>query len=416
MQIECPECSTSYELPDEYVGKKLKCKKCESVFEVEAEEEIAEVAETPEEEPGEAIEEGPEEDEVLFDMEEAGTEMPDINNNDFEISFEDMPEDEGDGEEPEESDDEEKAEEEEIAVEEETDEKPASLPASVSRRKKKDSGEESSDDDPTEDKPAKKASKVPVIILAVLCILFAGAGGGMGYLWQEAEKKIGSSEDKADSASAKAKAKEKEVKEAKAELDALSSKLSSLKKEKVLFYDGFDTSLINDRWLPNKDTTIEHTPKGRMKIRSKGSAIAFCKTGFKGNVRIEYDAKISPLEGDKVSDLSFIIAADIAKPMEKGYFFGIGCNGNTKTKVTKKNDAIFLKDGSPVTAGGIYHFRVECVDGGITVYMSDIKNKTPEKAIIELDKARLPPKGYYFGYYTWNSELLVDRVKVVKLD
>ncbi len=68
MKASCPKCLASYNIPDDFVGTKLKCKKCEWVFKVE------------------------DDTEPLIDMDDSAFALPESEDgSDFEISFEDMP-------------------------------------------------------------------------------------------------------------------------------------------------------------------------------------------------------------------------------------------------------------------------------------------------------------------------------------
>lgn len=408
MKVECPQCSTAYELPDEYIGKKLKCKKCESIFEVE----------NPSADDNDNIEDNSEnKDEALFDMDGSAEALPqhdDNSSSDFEISFEDMP-----------------SEEEEEEIEGASDEEPENSSTPEAENEPETTSEQEDLDPELKESTSEKiqhtektsSSKMPVIILAVLLVVALAGVGIFAFMWQESESNLSPYSEKVNSLNTEIENKNKAEQKYKAEIselkknnELLSEKIAEFEKETLLFYDGFDTDLVNDRWLI-KNGSIETTEKGRMKLTAKENSTGevFCRTGIKGNIQIEYDCKISALKDDQISDMSFLLSADIEKPFERGYFFGIGSENNKKVKVLKKNETIFLKNGSPVENNGIYHFRIVAENGKITVFLQDIRKGNAEEKIIGLENCKLPPNGCFFGLYTWNSEVLIDKVKIVKL-
>jgi hypothetical protein len=349
MNIVCPECGKEYKLPDSFAGKKVKCKGCGVVLEIEVEDE-----------PEEEVEEEPEpEEETAEELEQSEEEFGDDDNED----------------------------EEDYDADE--------------------AGEE------TEKASGGKGGK---IVLIILCILFLGAAGAMGYLWFMGQQKAKDTEA----------THQEEVHKLKSDIDKVSADLKAekekyqslvkeyyaLKEQKILFYDGFDTSMIEDRWKFEKGKVT--TKNKRLVLKSDKGVHAFSRTRFSGDVEISFAAKISPFKKDGTfSDISFFLAADTAEPIKYGYFFGFGSDNNTKTKVMKRGEQIFIKPGKIINPAKPYYFRIVVKDDSVKQYYKEGKGGE-EKLIINLPNARMPKK-VNFGIYTHGSELMVDDVKIVKI-
>jgi transcription initiation factor TFIIIB Brf1 subunit/transcription initiation factor TFIIB len=348
MNIVCPECGKEYKLPDSFAGKKVKCKGCGVVLEIEVEDE-----------PEEEVEEEPE-------PEEERTEQPAESEEDF-----------GD-----------------------------------------DANEEGYDDEEAEEETEKPSGgKGGKIVLIILCILFLGAAGAMGYLWFMGQQKIKDAEATHQQEVQKLKGDVDKVtadlKAEKEKYQSLVKEYYALKEQKILFYDGFDTGMIEDRWKFEKGKVT--TKNKRLVLKSDKGVHAFSKTRFSGDVEISFAAKISPLKKDGTfSDISFFLAADTAEPIKYGYFFGFGSNGNTKTKVMKRGEQIFIKPGKIINPAKPYYFRIVVKDESVKQYYKEGKSGE-EKLIINLPNARMPKK-VNFGIYTYGSELMVDDVKIVKIE
>jgi predicted Zn finger-like uncharacterized protein len=379
MRADCPHCETRYNLPDKYSGKKLRCKECGKPFEASG------TVDLPEE-----------------DMEFVSAEAIDE-----EIASEetvDMAPDSAD------------AEEASLPG-------PPSAPPGPSRRpskpaamksRKKTGPREKETDSPRRSKAKKTGAGKGFAIAAGLAALGLAAAGFFSLQYFGAEETNAILQDQVKTLKDDRKSLNGKLADASSRAESLAATVGELRDEEFLYRDDFINPILEDRW--DMDGGKMRTRKGRLEFKSDKSANLLCKVGIPSDAVIEFDCMIKPLEpGGRLSDLSFLVRAETGVPVRSGYFIGYGSEGNTCNKIFRDGKEVSRVEASPLVPGKKWHIRLVTEGGHIRLYARKGDNAAETLEMEFKDPDPLVGEGNrFFGFYTWQSLVTVDNLRVRK--
>lgn len=167
-----------------------------------------------------------------------------------------------------------------------------------------------------------------------------------------------------------------------------------------MLFKSFDR--VNNTWLPSSSWKIEH---GQLEASSPGESFTVANQDFFGDLKIEFTIK--GLNGSNNDFNAFLFGAT----PEESFRFSLGEVGTLAAKIEYGSPKKYAFNSTPVhlNDGVTYHVTLVKEDGVLQLLLD---NKLVVKKYYTL-----PIKvehGSRFGFYTWNSNLAIDDLRIYK--
>lgn len=177
----------------------------------------------------------------------------------------------------------------------------------------------------------------------------------------------------------------------------------------LVFEDTFERDELGPNWDYNPDQCSCTVAGGWLDVSTQRSALCAITKDFRGNMRLEYDAR--GVEGEYLSDMSAYVCAQVAHPLRvgPGYFVGLGSDWNQLAKITRDTIKVAQRP-LRLDADRTYHMTIERVGPDVIAYVdgAPVVHFTDPAPIRGNEQSRIV-------LYSYRSHIRFDNVRVYQL-